>query len=169
MKFTRCFLIAALAVFAAPAFAGNACYTPEQVKAEQLLRLHSELMVITVTCRQGSAGQDLPVAYGAFTQKNIHALRDAEQTMIAYYKANGKGDALGQLDTLRTRLGNEFGQKSADMTAPNYCDIYRDKVLQFTAASASDVDDQVQRMEVSERSYAQTCGTSKTVVAKGGR
>jgi hypothetical protein len=160
MKLARYLLVAALVAFAFPAVAANACYTPEQMRAEQLLRLHSELMVITVTCRQGSQGEDLPAAYGAFTKKNIGVLHEAEQTMIAYYKKL-KGDALEHLDRLRTLLGNEFGQKSATMSAPEYCAVYRDKVLQFTAATPADVEEQVRRMEISERSYAKPCDVKK--------
>ena len=168
MNLARCVLGAALVVFAVPAWAGSACYSPEQMQAEQVLRLHSELMVITVTCRQGSEGQDLPAAYGAFTQKNIHLLHDAEQTLIAYYRDTTKGDAVGHLDHLRTLLGNEFGQKVADMSAPAFCAAYRDKVLYFTAAPQVDVDTQVKGMEISERSYVKSCGGRKTVVAKKG-
>ncbi len=168
MNLARCLLGAAFVAFAVPAWAGATCYSPEQMQAEQLLRLHSELMVITVTCRQGSEGQDLPAAYGAFTQKNIHLLHNAEQTMIAYYKATTKGDAVGHLDHLRTLLGNEFGQKAADMSAPNFCAAYRDKVLYFAGAPQTDVDTQVRRMEISDRSYAKSCGARKTFVAKKG-
>jgi hypothetical protein len=166
MKSTRCFLLAFLTVCAVPAFADNACYAPEQTRAEQLLRLHSELMVITVTCRQGSDGQFLPAAYTSFTQKNIRALHDAEQTMIAYYAATKKGDPIEHLDRLRTLLSNEFGQKAAKLTAPNFCTLFRDKVAQFNAATPDILDNHIRRMTISERSYVKPCG--KTVVAKKG-
>jgi hypothetical protein len=167
-KSSTAILVAALGFFSVPAFAAPACYSPAQAQAEQLLRLHSELMVITVTCRQGSGGQDLPSAYGDFTKKNIGVLHDAEQTMISYYKANAKGNALDHLDRLRTILGNEFGQKAADMSAPAFCASYRDKVLQFDQASPADVQNEVQHMEIVERSYVKPCSTAGTVVAKKG-
>ena len=166
MKIARCFLGAGLALIAlaGSAVAGPSCYKPEQTQAEHWLRLHSELMVITVTCRQASDGQPLPAAYGAFTQKNLPALRQAEQTMISYYKATAKGDAVSKLDRLRTQLGNEFGQKVADMSAPEFCAAYRDKVVQFTDSSTSDVKDHVQRMASSERPYVQSCGAKAAAV-----
>jgi len=145
----------------APAYAGNACYTPAQMQAEQLLRLHSELMVITVTCRQGSGGQDLAAAYGDFTHKNINVLHDAEQTMIAYYKNSQKGNSLDHLDRLRTILGNEFGQKVADMNAQEFCDMYRDKVLKMDAATNADVENEAQRMSLTQHAFARSCAAQK--------
>lgn len=155
MKYARYFLTAAFALAALPVFAASACYTPEQLKAEQTLRLHSELMVITVTCRQGSQGQSLPAAYGDFTKKNIGLLHNAEQTMISYY---GNPGATAKLDRLRTKLANEYGQKAADMSSASFCAAYRDKVVQFESATPQDIEKEVQRMETSERSYAKPCG-----------
>ena len=157
MKYVRFFVAAVAAVLASPAFAGPACYTPAQMQAEQLLRLHSELMVITVTCRTGSRGEDLPAAYGDFTKKHIRVLHDAETAMTDYYKTHGHGNATDQLDRLRTRLANEFGQKAADMSGPAFCAAYRDRVLKFDEAIGADVENEVQRMVIAERSYAPSC------------
>jgi hypothetical protein len=165
-KFACPFLAGALALLPFSALAANACYTPAQMQAEHLLRLHSELMVITVTCAKGSGGEDLPAAYGDFTKKNIHVLHEAEQTMIAYYREHAKGDPLEHLDRLRTILANEFGQRSANMSAPVFCGTYRDKVVQMDAASPADVQNEVERMQISERSYANACNAKGTVVAK---
>ncbi len=162
MTYARILMTLALVIFSFPAFAAKVCYTPDQAQAEQLLRLHSELMVITVTCRTGSKGEDLPSAYGNFTKKHIDVLHNAEQTMIAYYKANEKGNALDHLDKLRTLLGNEYGQKAADMTAPVFCEQYRDKVLHFDAASGAEVQNEAQHMQIVERSYAKPCVVTKT-------
>ena len=160
-KLAQVFLSAALAAFAFPAVADNACYAPAQMRAEQLLRLHSELMVITAICHQGSAGQPLPDAYAFFTKKNIGILRTAEQTMIAHYRATAKGDAIGRLDRLRTLLANEFALKSASMSSPKFCAAYRDKVIRFTAATPADIENEAQLMEASSHAYASRCGAQK--------
>src|ERR1700761_9477465 len=97
-------------LIASPALAAKACYTPTELHAEQLLRLHSELMVITVTCKQGSNGENLVPAYTGFTKNNIVELHHAEQVMINNYKDHGYRDGTEQLDKLRTKLGNEYGQ-----------------------------------------------------------
>lgn len=156
-------------LFAAPAFAANQCYSPEELHAEHLLRLHSELMVITVTCRQSSIGEDLVPKYTGFTKSNISTLHNAEQTMIHYYKVNYGGDGVERLDKLRTKLGNEYGQKIADKSAPVFCSESRDKVVNFYMARPEQVDTEVARMEAEEKSYAQLCKPNGTRIAKHGQ
>ncbi len=157
MILARIAFISVLTLWAAPAFAKAACYAPKQIYAEQLLRLHSKLMVITVTCHQASTGQELTPAYTSFTRKNIGALRDAEQTMIAYYKANERGNPVARLDRLRTKLGNEYGQRVAKQSAAGFCAMYRDDVLRLAAATADELDMQVRSMEEAERPYGKPC------------
>lgn len=137
-------------------FASSACYTPAELHAEQMLRLHSELMVITVTCRLGSRGENLGSAYGSLTKKHIAVLHEAEQTLTHYFNAHG-GNGQDALDRLRTKLGNEFGQKIADVSAPVYCGQYRDKVLSYRKASTDDVQNEVQRMVEVEPSFVPLC------------
>jgi hypothetical protein len=147
------------------AFAEPACYSAAELEAEQMLRLHSELMVVTVTCQVGSRGDSLVPAYTGFTKRNIAALHEAEQTMTSYYENHGSGDGQDRLDKLRTKLGNEFGQKIADMSAQAFCNAYRDKVIAFYQASSADVLNEVERMEIADKSYVQPCA-SRAVVAK---
>jgi hypothetical protein len=149
------------------AMAGSACYSPAELEAEHLLRLHSELMVITVTCRQSSDGDSLVPAYTGFTKHNISALHEAEQIMTNYYESHG-GDGEDRLDKLRTKLANEFGQKIANMSSQPFCDAYRDKVVDFYHASAGDVATEVQRMDVAEKSYIEPC-TPRTRIAKSSK
>jgi hypothetical protein len=165
MKLFISFFLSVL-LFTTPALAGPACYSPAELEAEQLLRLHSELMVITVTCRTGSQGEDLVSAYTTFTKFNIKKLHDAEQTMIRYYEAHGAGNGIEHLDKLRTKLGNEYGQKSANMSAPLFCKEYRDKVLVYCHILPNQLSDEVQRMCTAERSYVPPCDAPGSVVAK---
>ncbi len=167
MKLLPLLFGAALVFSAAPALAAPSCYAPAQMRAEHLLRFHSELMVITVTCRQASDGRALTPAYTYFTRKNVSKLQDAEQTMMAYYKSNKKGNPVQYLDSLRTRLGNEAGQKVAKVSAPVFCATNRDKVVQFAAATGADVDSQVQRMEATERSFVAPCKIKTAMTRKG--
>ena len=80
-------------------------------------------MVITVTCHTGSQRRDLVSAYTGFTRKHIGVLHGAEQTLIRFYHKTYGGSGIERLDKLRTRLGNEYGQKVADMSAPLYCAV----------------------------------------------
>ncbi len=154
-----------LAALALPAEAA-ACYGHKEMHAEQLLRLHSELMVITAICRNGSAGQPLPQAYGSFTKTHIGVLHDAEQTLIDYYGATLKGNSTRHLDTLRTRLANEYGQKAATMTSPRFCAAFRDKVVHYRAASAEEVENEARLLESAGKAYAPLCEEGRLAFKK---
>jgi hypothetical protein len=160
MKFLACLLML-LACLSVPAVAAPLCYAPPELEAEQLLRLHSELMVITVTCRYGSTGQELVPSYTRFTQSNLKDIQNAEQTLIGYYKKNYKGDGVSRLDQLRTRLGNEFGQKIADMSAPTFCAQYRDRVTLLSGYQPAQVSAEATQLSVSAHNYAPVCGKKK--------
>ncbi|MDD4617448.1 MAG: hypothetical protein PHW76_10175 [Alphaproteobacteria bacterium] len=167
MKFIKSlFLCTAGALWASPVFAIPACYNSAQVHAEQMLRLHSELMVITITCRQSSDGRALTPAYTSFTHRYVKTIRAAEQVMIAYYKTAKKGDPVSQLDALRTRLGNEIGQKVAKVSAPTFCAINRDKVVQFAMASPEYLEREVRSMEKNEPSYVSPCKIRTAMAGK---
>jgi len=152
------FLLAFVASAAAPAFAARECYSPAELQAEQLLRLHSELMVIALSCKEGSRGQDLISAYTGFTHDNISILSAAEHTLIRYYEAASAGDGIANLDRLRTRLGNEYGQKIADVSAPVYCQQMRDKVTALYYSTPLQVAREIQHMAQTEKSYGLLCG-----------
>lgn len=161
MKTTFCLL--ALMIFApASAHAATKCYSPIEMQAEKVLRLHSELMVITVTCKKGSMGEDLVRAYTGFTQGNIGLLRESEAAMTSYYKKAYGGKGVDRLDTLRTQLANEYGQEIADMSAPAFCARKRDRVLALAHASSAVLSGEI--VHISGRSYDPPC-TAPTKVA----
>lgn len=135
-----------LAFLPRQAFADQECYSPAESKALNLLRLHSNLMVIAVTCHQGSQAENLGTAYGAFTKKNISVLRQAEHTMMKYYDDHGR-PGQDELDHLRTHLANEFAKKVADMSAPAFCDTYRDWVVAYETSSPAEVMEAAEQMK----------------------
>ena len=130
-------------ILSLPAAAAPRCMTSSEIQAEALLRLHSELMVIAVTCQQGSAGEDLASAYATFTRDNIAALHDAEKVMIARYKKTG---GVARLDTLRTQLANEAGLQAAKQSAPVFCAAQRDKVVALAAMPPEQVRQEAGKM-----------------------
>jgi hypothetical protein len=142
--------------------AADRCYMPEQTAAEQLLRLHSELMVITVTCRQSSQGQDLVRAYTGFTNAHIGLLKNAEATLTSYYSQNYGGDGISRLDKLRTQLGNEFGQQVAAQSAPVFCAQRRDKVIALTNSPPSAINQELMRL-AAVRTYEPACAGPPTI------
>lgn len=146
--------------------AGEQCYSVTELKAEQLIRLHSELMVITVTCHQSSLGDNLIPFYTGFTQRHIKILHNAEQILIQHYKQCYGGTGIDQLDKLRTKLGNEYGQKIADQSAPMFCALWRDKVIQMYGATPAQLDAEVQSLMNTGSPYEQMC-TVPVLASKG--
>jgi hypothetical protein len=154
----RCLVAIVVGLLAAfPAYAKDACYSSDEVRAEQLLRLHSKLMVVTVTCRYASTGQELTPMYTSFTQKYLSEIKQAEAVMTAFYKKNYKGNAQDRLDKLRTLLGNEYGQKIADVSAPAFCTRERDYVPALLNASPVSVASEGERLAFAANAYAPVC------------
>jgi len=157
MKSLRVFLLGIIVLLPAPAFAARLCYLPAESNAEQVLRLHSELMVTAITCRAGSRGQDLVRAYTAFTHDNIDMLQNAEHTMIGYYKERFGGDGISHLDVLRTQLGNEAGQDVADDSAPLYCRQFRDRVVTLYYDNPAQVQKEVHKLAETRKPQNSLC------------
>ena len=163
------FAVVCLAMlFAVPAYAASQCYAPAEMEAEQLLRLHSELMVITVTCHTDSQGANLVPYYTGFTKANIKVLHDAEQTLIRHYKAVYGGNGIDRLDKLRTKLANEYGQMIADVSAPKFCAERRDVPVNMYNGTPELMAAQLQYLNETAEPYENSC-TSETHVAKKGK
>src|ERR1700722_10658705 len=65
----------------------QACYSAREVEAEQGIRIHSELMVIGLTCIKMPEGQDLYNKYQRFTQKNADLIAGYQSYLINHYSA----------------------------------------------------------------------------------
>ncbi|MGE4351402.1 MAG: hypothetical protein AB7E52_04345 [Bdellovibrionales bacterium] len=146
-----------------PALAGGKCYTVDEVQAERLIRLHSELMVITLTCKQGSTGRDLVRAYTGFTQRHIRSLEKAEKILSHYYAQTYGGNGISRLDKLRTRLANEYGQQSANASAPVFCARLRDKVTSMYDSLSPSVLEQAVQGYKGIRSSEPVCDKSLNI------
>ena len=158
------FLAALLLVtLASPAYAAGRCYSLDEVNAEKVIRMHSELMVITVTCKQSSTGRDLVRAYTGFTKQNINLIRQSEQTLSKYYAASYGGDGISRLDTLRTKLANEYGQQVADLSAPAFCAQRRDKVISMFDSPPRSLQEDSMRTYASDKTYEAVCDKSLKV------
>lgn len=146
--------------FSSASLAAPPCYTPEEVEAEQLLRLHSELMLVAITCRMSHSGRDLVKAYTQFTSRHVDKLREAEGTMSLYYEKAHQGQGASRLDGLRTRLANECGQGMAKESAPAYCAKWRDAAEILYDSSLPDLRVAAARLYAQTRMGAQLCKAS---------
>jgi len=156
-----------LVCFSLPAFAGNRCYGPEQAKAEQILRLHSELMVITVTCKRASNGRDLGSAYTGFTRKHVSTIKKAEAALIDFYEVAYGGKGIDRLDRLRTKLANEFGQLVADESAPRFCGKRQDMVISMYDSPPRSLEQAALRRYAAARTQVPLCSRGRKTASRG--
>lgn len=120
LAFAFCF------VFALPAEAG--CFGPGEYEAEQGLRIHSELMVIGLTCQKMPGGAALYGKYQRFTQKNQYLISGYEDRLIGFYRNEGKSNPDGELHTLRTRLANEISRHAVRMSMVSFCQSFSSRI-----------------------------------------
>lgn len=125
-------MIAILAVLSVSPAQAAPCYTAEEFEAEQGLRIHSELMVIGLTCQKAGGGAGLYNKYRKFTNKNQYLLGIYEDTMMGFFRKNG-GDPVKSLHDYRTGLGNDISQKAIRMNVGAFCRHYGGRIDQALA------------------------------------
>lgn len=109
----------ALAQAKAPAKA-PACYNRKEHAAEQMVRLHTELMVIGLTCQSIFPEHNTFVKYQEFTIKNRAMLSEAEGALISHFQRNG-GGGTNRFDTYRTELANQISRRVGVIGSYSYC------------------------------------------------
>ena len=117
------FSLILLALTFSNSYAASGCYNAQEFEAEQGLRIHSELMVIGLTCQKVRGGEGLYNKYRKFTNKNQYLLGQYETTMLSHFRSTGQ-DAEASLHDLRTELANEVSQKAIRMNMAAFCRHY---------------------------------------------
>ena len=111
----------------------QACFTSREHEAEQGIRIHSELMVIGLTCVKTPQGHDLYDKYQRFTRKNTSLIAQYETDLISYYSAEGIKNAEKKLNTLRTDIANDISSKAVSMGTRTFCEYYASHIDQALA------------------------------------
>src|SRR3954466_10404344 len=131
---TACVLVASTSAWAKPA-----CYSQAEYDAEQAVRLHTELMVIGLTCNAIEADRKLFSKYQQFTTKNPNSLMNWEKVLIGHFRETDKSNPTRKFDDFRTVVANEIAQRSALLTPPVFCQTHSDIVDQALSMSESDL------------------------------
>lgn len=114
--------------FACASSGAQACYTAREIEAEQGIRIHSELMVIGLTCIKMPRGEQLYTEYQRFTQKNSDLIASYEENLINYYKSEGDRNPELKLHTLRTNMANEISRRAIAMSTLSFCQKYASNI-----------------------------------------
>lgn len=115
----------------APAMAsvikGGGCYSRSQHAAEQLIRMHTEMMVVGLTC-QSVMPERAPFAkYQDFTVKNRPLISKAEGEIMTFLGNGNKGAGTRKFDMYRTEMANEISRRAAVIGTPLYCSTFVDR------------------------------------------
>ncbi|NYZ11699.1 hypothetical protein HL658_03990 [Azospirillum sp. RWY-5-1] len=128
----------ALSAAAAPA-PKPICYSRAEHAAEQLIRLHTEMMVVGLTCQSVVPEQNPFGKYHEFTVKNRAAISSSEALLIDHFRKTKSGNATRSFDTYRTELANEVSRRSATIGVGVYCSELVDRVKNAVTLTADDL------------------------------
>jgi|tagenome__1003787_1003787.scaffolds.fasta_scaffold20253243_1 hypothetical protein len=142
------------------AWAKPACYSAAEYDAEQAVRLHTELMVIGLTCNAIEADRKLFSKYQQFTTKNRTSLLNWEKILIGHFSQTGKSNPTRQFDDFRTVVANEVAQRSALLTPPVFCQTHSDIVDHALSLSESDLKRYLSSEKADEIGIAPPCGVT---------
>jgi len=128
MKRILSYLTAFIITISHTGVAVASCYSSAEYEAEQGLRIHSELMVIALNCQHMAYRQgNLYMRFREVTRQNQGLFKSYENTMMNYYKGQGKNPEAG-LNNLRTSLANKVAVKSASMRPDIFCYNHRNYI-----------------------------------------
>ena len=119
--------------------AGPACYNRSEHAAEQLIRLHTEMMVAGLTCKDVVPEKTPFAKYQEFTVKHRPTISKAEGELMGHFRRTGKGNATNKFDMYRTEVANEVSRRAAIIGTDNYCKTFVPRVEQAMALSAEEV------------------------------
>lgn len=102
----------------------QACYTRSEHAAEQLIRMHTEMMIVGLTCKNVVPEKNPFGVYQDFSVKNRALLSSSEAAMIGHYKKTSGSSATKNFDTFRTELANESSRRAATIGIPQYCETF---------------------------------------------
>ena len=99
------------------------CYTPDELEAEQGLRLHTDLEVIMLTCKYDGYRRPLKDSYAIFLKKYSAQIRKWENTIARIYASSG-GSRNEVIDNFRTALANQKSHEASTMNPRQFCIAY---------------------------------------------
>ncbi|WP_119831374.1 hypothetical protein [Azospirillum cavernae] len=105
----------------------QACYTRSEHAAEQLIRMHTEMMIVGLTCKNVVPERNPFGVYQDFSVKNRALLSSSEATIIGHYRKTSGSSATKNFDTFRTELANESSRRAATIGIPQYCETFVDR------------------------------------------
>jgi hypothetical protein len=107
------------------------CYSMSEFEAEQGLRIHSELMVISLNCQHvHHVNGNLYMQYKDFTRRHSNLISGYERTLKNYFTRTGRANPELAINDLRTSLANKISNDAAQMKPNVFCKAYGNRIIQ---------------------------------------
>lgn len=116
-----------------------ACYSEAEHAAEQLIRMHTEMMVVGLTCQQVMPDKKPFNLYQDFTIKNRALVSNSEAALINHFRKHSSGNPTRQFDMYRTELANEISRRAAVIGTGGYCANFVDRSKTATELTPDDL------------------------------
>lgn len=130
---------------ALPSETGGACLTQTQIEARQVMVLHTQLMVASLTCPEAYGSDDLYQRYRTFTVTHQDRIRSSQQRLAA----SVGGEAA--FDEYRTNLANAEAQRVVDLSLGTYCAMRESRFNSLIDASPENFGTYVQELSARQR------------------
>jgi len=117
----------------------GACYSRAEHAAEQTIRMHTEMMVVGLTCQQVNPDKKPFNLYQDFTIKNRSLISNSEASIIDHFRKKGGGNATRQFDMFRTELANDISRRAAVIGTGLYCANFVDRSKAAMDLTADDI------------------------------
>jgi hypothetical protein len=132
------------------------CYTPDEFEAEQGLRLHTDLEVISLTCKYDGYRRPLMNSYAVFTKKYSLQLRKWENIIARIYASSG-GSRNEVIDNFRTSLANQKSHEASSLNPRQFCIAYANWVPAVAAWSPNQVMNYVRTPDAARQARKPLC------------
>lgn len=155
MRILKLFLIVCL-LLAPGALTARECYVPEEYEAEQGLRLHTDLEVISLTCKYDGYRRPLRQSYGVFVKKYSKWISGWENTIarLYAYMGNSKNEVI---DNFRTSLANAKGREAGTLTPRQFCLKYANWVPAVASWTPDQVKEYIRRPDPDRKTRKPLC------------
>lgn len=117
----------------------KACYTRAEHAAEQTIRMHTEMMVIGLSCQQVMPDAAPFKVYQDFTVKHRSDISKAETTLQGHFRKHVSGNATRNFDMYRTELANEVSRRASTIGRGHYCATFVERSKAAFGLSAADL------------------------------
>lgn len=133
-----------------PSYPPGTCMTDEEIRADQLTKLRTEMMITGLSCPAQYRDPDLYARYVGFTTSHQDWIRDSQDTLGRVLQRSQRGNPERLFDSYLTEMANNESQNVSKVSTARYCQA---RWQQFNAVSQFDDEDLQHYLDVAVDHY----------------